>query len=63
MPAYYLTKNGKALYLQLAEALERDIRTGRIPAHTRLPSKRRMAERVQPELLYLLRGGSQEAQE
>ena len=47
MLTYPLSKeSGRSLYEQLYEGIRRDILSGTLPAHQRLPSKRALAEHL-----------------
>ena len=48
MLTYPLNKeSGRSLYEQLYEGIRRDILSGTLPAHQRLPSKRALAENLE----------------
>ena len=48
MLTYPLSKeSGRSLYEQLYEGIRRDILSGTLPAHQRLPSKRALAQHLE----------------
>ena len=52
MLTYPLNKeSGRSLYEQLYEGIRRDILSGTLPAHQRLPSKRALAQHLEVSII------------